>query len=179
VYRVLQDIARPAQVAAEPLRGIDGGEHSLASLAEEKATVVVFMANGCPTVRNYEERLKAAHAMWRAAGVQLVAINSNNPSLSPADTLAEMAKRASTRRFTFPYLKDREGVLAKAFAATCTPHAFVLDKDLRIVYEGRIDDSRMGTRVTCHDLSNAVAEVIAGRRVGVERTEPFGCGIVW
>ena len=71
-----------------------------------------------------------------------------------------------------------EGQLAWA-RAVCTPHAFVLDSHRRIVYSGRIDDSRMGNTITSRDLENAVADVVAGRPVAVSETEPFGCTIVW
>jgi hypothetical protein len=80
------------------------------------------------------------------------AVNANNPS--PPDTLAEMVKRASERKFSFPYLKDEESAVAKAFGAVCTPHAFVVDSEIRVLYSGRIDDSRMGDRITSKDLEN-------------------------
>lgn len=121
------------------LPGTDGQRHSLSSLAGARATVVIFVGNGCPTVRAYE----------------------------------------AERNFNFPYLKDGEGVLAKAFGAICTPHAFVLDSERRVVYSGRIDDSRLGDRITSKDLENAVDDIVAGRPMRVPHTDPFGCSIVW
>ena len=165
--------------AAIELRGVDGRSHSLASLAGSKATVVVFISNGCPTVRAYEARLAALHERYRSDGVQVVAINSNNSFLSPPDTYDEMVKRAADRSFTFPYLKDDDRVVAKAFGAICTPHVFVLDAQSRIHYSGRIDDSRVGDKITSRDLENALAEMLAGQPVTVSRTDPFGCAIVW
>jgi hypothetical protein len=120
--------------------------------------------------------LQDAH---RSAGVRVVAINANNPHLSPPDTFSEMVKRATTRTFNFPCLKDADGVVAKSFGAICTPHAFVLDAELKVVYSGRIDDSRVGDKLTSRDLENALADLVAGRPVAVRRTDPFGCGIVW
>ena len=105
--------------------------------------------------------------------------NPNNASLSPSDALAQMVKRSTTRGFNFTYLKDADGAVARSYGAVCTPHAFVLDSHRRIVYSGRIDDSRMGNTITSRDLENAVADVVAGRPVAVSETEPFGCTIVW
>ena len=116
---------------------------------------------------------------WRPSGIELIAINPNNASLSPPDTLAEMIRRSTTRAFNFAYLKDEDGSVARRFGAVCTPHAFVLDADRRIVYQGRIDDSRMGNTITSRDLENAVDDLLAGRPVAVTETEPFGCSIVW
>jgi hypothetical protein len=90
-----------------------------------------------------------------------------------------MIKRARTRAYNFPYLKDGDGAVARSYGAVCTPHAFVLDSHRQIVYRGRIDDSRMGKTITSRDLENAVADVVAGRPVTVGQTEPFGCAIVW
>jgi hypothetical protein len=93
--------------------------------------------------------------------------------------MPEMAKRAAERNFNFPYLKDEDGAVAKALGATCTPHAFVLDRDMHVVYSGRIDDSRLGDRITSKDLENAVDDLVTGQPVRVSRTDPFGCSIVW
>lgn len=169
----------PSDVLQFRLRGVDGEDHSLASLAGQIATVVVFISNGCPTVRAYEERLMAFQQARRSAGVSVIAINSNNPHLSPPDTYAEMVQRASKRNFKFPYLKDEDGKVAKSYGAVCTPHAFVLDSGLKMVYSGRIDDSRTGDKISSRDLENAVADVVAARPVAVDRTDPFGCSIVW
>jgi thiol-disulfide isomerase/thioredoxin len=161
------------------LHGVDGSRHSLSSLAGTRGTVVVFLGNGCPTVRAYEDRLMTMARAWRPSGVELIAINPNNASLSPPDTLAQMISRSTARSFNFPYLKDDDGSVARRFGAVCTPHAFVLDADRRIVYQGRIDDSRMGNTITSRDLENAVDDLLAGRPVAVTETEPFGCSIVW
>jgi peroxiredoxin len=161
------------------LLGVDGEHHSLSSLAGQTATAVVFIGNGCPTVRAYEDRLMALQDAHRSAGVRVVAINANNPHLSPPDTFSEMVKRATARTFNFPYLKDADGAVAKRFGAICTPHAFVLDGELKVAYSGRIDDSRVGDTITSRDLENALTDLVAGRPVAVRRTAPFGCGIVW
>jgi len=161
------------------LPDVKGEPHSLADVLGERGTVVVFVATGCPTARAYEDRLMALEDSLEADGMRLVAVNSNNPSLSPPDTMQEMSARATARQFNFAYLKDADGSLARSFGAACTPHAFLLDKDRRIVYDGRIDDSRVGDRITSRDLENAIADVVAGRAVKVQHTEPFGCSIVW
>jgi peroxiredoxin len=162
-----------------PLPGVDGERRSLSALGGSLATVVVFVAGGCPTVRSYEERLMRLHDAVRPHGVALVAVNSNNPYLSPPDTLAEMRKRARARNFNFAYLKDAEGTLARSFGAICTPHAFIVDSELHTLYRGRIDDSRVGDTVSRHELRDAIEAVIAGEPVSVPETEPFGCSIIW
>jgi peroxiredoxin len=158
--------------------GTDGRHYQLASFDDTPVLVLVFTCNGCPTVKANEGRLIALQEKYGPAGVGLVAINSNNASLSPADTLAEMVTRAEQMRFNFPYLKDADGSIARAYGALSTPHAFVLDHERRLRYKGRIDDSRDPARATRSDLEQALVDVLANRVVQIPETQPFGCAIV-
>lgn len=164
-----------------PLPAANGSasELSLASFASHPIIGIVFICTGCPTVRAFEDRLMALQADRASAGLQLVAINSNNPYLSPTDSLSDMRARARARGYNFPYLKDLDGAVARRFGAICTPHAFVLNAVREVAYQGRIDDQRAPERVTSRDLETAVDDLLAGRSVCVPRTEPFGCAIVW
>jgi peroxiredoxin len=163
----------------EELPAADGHHYGLASFAESAVLVVVFTCNGCPTVRVYDERMIALGEKYARRGVQLVAVNSNNPYLSPADTFPEMVTRARKAGYNFPYLQDEDGRVARMYGAVSTPHAFVFDGDRRLRYRGRIDDSRDPASVTSSDLDHAVADVLAGRSAEVPETQPFGCAIVW
>lgn len=160
------------------LLGVDGAHYSLATFARHPVLVVVFICTGCPTVKANEERLIALQERYGLAGAQLVAINANNPYLSPPDTYDEMVRRANAKGFNFPYLKDEDGAVAERFGAISTPHVFVLDAARRLVYKGRIDDARDPARATSSDLENALRDLFAGEPVAVPETQPFGCAIV-
>ena len=97
---------------------------------------------------------------------------------SPPDTFAEMSRRAQDKRFNFPYLKDEDGSVADQFGAISTPHVFVLDFSRRLVYKGRIDDTRDPARASYSDLENALRDIFAGTPVRVSETAAFGCAIV-
>ncbi len=161
------------------LLGADGRDYSLASFDDKPVLVLVFVGNGCPTVRLYEERLAELSRKHRDAGIQIALVNSNNAHLSPPDTYERMVERAERSALPFPYLKDPDGSLARSCGAICTPHAFAFDAERRLRYRGRIDDSRTGGRVTTHDLADAIADMVGGQSVRVPETAPFGCAIVW
>ena len=88
-----------------------------------------------------------------------------------------MVERAADDGYTFPYLVDAGQRVAKAYGATCTFHAFVLDGDRRLRYQGRFDNARLAENVTSHDLANALEDLLAGRAVEVPPTRPFGCSL--
>ena len=161
------------------LPGADGRSYSLSSFDTSAPLALVFVASGCPTVRYYGERLAALQRSRGVDGLQIVAVNANNPHLSPLDSLDEMRRRFAEAPWPFPYLKDASGDVARRCGAICTPHAFVFDGERRLRYRGRIDDSRTGRRVTRYDLEAAVDDVLGGRQVRVPETEPFGCAVVW
>jgi peroxiredoxin len=161
------------------LLGVDGQRHSLTSFDGKQVLVIIFSCNGCPTVKAAEDRLIAIQDTYAPGGVQLIAINSNNSYLSPADTYPEMVTRTKEKGFNFPYLKDEERRVARSYGAVRTPHVFVFDHDRKLRYRGRIDDSRDPAKVTSRDLQKGLEEILASKAVRVPETEPFGCAIVW
>jgi peroxiredoxin len=161
------------------LPGADGKGHSLASFAEKSVLVVIFSCNHCPYVKDYEGRMVAIQGDYAARGVQLVAINSNDEKAYPEDSFPEMVKRAKSKGFNFPYLRDESQKVVEAYGAVCTPHVFAFDKSRCLRYRGRIDDSRDPSKVTTHDLRNALDDILRGKDVRVPDTRPFGCSIKW
>ncbi len=161
------------------LLGTDGKQYSLSTFDDKKLLVLIFSSNACPTVKACEDRMISIQKDFAAKSAQLLAINSNNEHLSPADAFDEMAKRSRDKGFNFPYAKDLDRSVARSYGAICTPHVFVLDKDRILRYRGRIDDSRDASRVTSTDLRNALDNLLAGGVVRVSETKPFGCSIVW
>ena len=163
--------------AFEGLLGTDGARHGFSGVADRDALVLIFSSNRCPTAKAYVERMNALQRDYGPRGVQLIAINSNDPHLYPDESVPRMVERADEDRFAFPYLVDDGQRVAKAYGAACTFHVFLLDRARRLRYEGRFDDSRLPARVTSPDLRNALDDVLAGRDVSVAKTRPFGCSL--
>jgi peroxiredoxin len=161
----------------EDLLGTDGERYSLSRLADREAIVLIFSSNRCPTAKAYAGRMNALQADYAPRGVQLLAINSNDPHLYPDEGFARMGERALEDGYTFPYVVDSGQAVARAFGAACTFHVFVLDRERRIRYEGRFDSARLAENVTSHDLRDALDDILAGREVRVPVTRPFGCSL--
>lgn len=163
--------------AFEGLLAVDGRRYGFTSFSDQDALVLIFSSNRCPTAKAYGARMNMLQVEYGARGVQLLAINSNDPHLYPDESYSGMIQRAAEDGYVFPYLVDEGQVVAKAYRAACTFHAFVLDHDRRVRYQGRFDSSRIAANVTSHDLRNALDDILAGQDVRIASTRPFGCSL--
>jgi len=161
----------------EGLLGVDGQRYGLSTFADKPVLVLIFASNRCPTVKAYEGRLRHLQEDYAGSGVQLVAVNSNDPHLYPEESYERMVEFARESGYAFPYLLDGEQRTARAYGVTRTFHLFLLDASRRVRYQGRFDDSRIPARVTTDDLRNALVDVLSDRPVRVPATRPFGCSL--
>jgi peroxiredoxin len=163
----------------QDLKATDGRSYSLGSFDSKPVLVIIFSCNHCPYVQAYEDRMVTIQSDYGPKGVQLVAINSNDDRSYPEDSFPQMVKRAKSKHFNFVYLRDADQRVVDAYGAVCTPHIFAFDKERRLRYRGRIDDSKDPAKVGSHDLRNALDDLLTGRPVRVPDTRPFGCSIKW
>ena len=145
------------------LPGVDGKRHTLASVRGANGTVVMFLCNHCPYVKAVIDKIPRDMRELAALGVGSVAIMSNDAVAYPEDSFANMKAVAATHGFGFPYLYDESQDVARAYGAVCTPDLFGFDRDLKLVYRGRLDDAgrtpREGNR---RDLVEAMRAVARG-----------------
>jgi len=161
-----------AVVADFTLPDADGREHSLSSLKGKHGTVLIFVSTQCPVSNAYDERMEKLAQDLRARGVHVVGINSN-----VAETPADIKQHAAAKKLTFPVLKDRGNVIADRLDAQVTPEAYFLDASNKVVYRGRIDNSRNGDAITSQELRDAVEATLAGKPVAKAEARAFGCSI--
>jgi thiol-disulfide isomerase/thioredoxin len=171
------------------LSGIDGKTHSLKDYSADKVLAIVFTCNHCPTAQLYEGRIKKLADDYRGKGVALIAIQPNNPNAirldelgytDVSDSFEDMKIRAAYRHFDFPYLYDGDTqTTARAYGPKATPHIFIFDKDRKLRYEGRIDNSQRENLVKTQDARNAIDALLAGNAPPVDHTGVFGCSTKW
>ena len=172
------------------LPGIDGKTYTLESFKDAKVLAVVFMCNHCPTSQAYEDRVIKLTNDYAPKGVSVVAINPNHPASLRLDELGysdvgdsyeEMKVRAKNAHFNFPYLYDGDTEIASnKYGPVSTPHIFIFDKDRKLRYQGRIDDTE-NPKKTPHsqDARNAIDALLSGKEIPVTVTKVFGCSIKW
>jgi peroxiredoxin len=160
------------------LKNVDGEMVSLSDFPGAKGFIIAFDCNTCPMSKAYNDRIIALSAKYRHQDFPLIAINPNSPDLSSGDSYDEMVKIAEKKGYHFPYLYDESQTTVKAFGATNTPHVFVLNKELKVVYIGAIDDSpRDASKASHRYVEEAVDAVMAGEPVKIGKTKAVGCGV--
>jgi len=159
------------------LKGVDGKEHSLASINDAKGYVVIFTCNHCPYSVAYEDRIIALQNKYGPKGYPVVAINPNDADLYPSDGFDKMKERAKEKNFTFLYLHDEKQEVYPLYGASKTPHVFLLDNKRVVKYIGAIDDSTDPESVEQMYLSNAIDALINGQEPSPNVTKAIGCSI--
>jgi peroxiredoxin len=162
------------------LRGADGARHTLESVRGANGTVVMFICNHCPYVKAVIDKIVRDMGELAGHGVGSVAIMSNDPAEYAEDSFENMKAVAAHHRFPFPYVIDETQEIARAYGAVCTPDFFGYDKDLRLVYRGRLDASgRSSDPGAARELFTAMAAVARGERAPSVQHPSVGCSIKW
>ena len=179
---VIAGVAFASEVPAPPAIGstieefslpdVNGTERSLKSLAGKNGTVLLFISVQCPVSNAYNERMEKLAADYKAKGIAVIGINSN-----VAEDAAAAKSHAAEHKLSFPILKDAGNKIADKLGASVTPEAYFLDAGNKLVYHGRIDNSRNAAQVETSDLRNALDASLNGKPVEKSEAKAFGCSI--
>jgi len=140
-------------------------------------SVVFFTCNQCPYAKAFEPRLIEIAKAYEAKGVKFYAIDPNDDARFSEETLANMKDRAVTKGYPYPYLKDGDSSIARAYGARVTPHVYVVDGSGVLRYVGYVDDSARPEERAKTGLTDALDAMLANRPVPTASTHAFGCTI--
>ncbi len=165
------------------LKSTSGNMVALSDFADQKGVILIFDCNTCPYSQGYNERIKALHVKYADKGFPVVAVNPNDPNVSPGDSYEKMVAYAKAKDFPHTYLQDVTQEVARAFGATNTPHTFVLrnvNGNFQVAYIGAIDNNpRSGKDATKHYVEEAVNAILKGESPEVTSAKAIGCTIKW
>ena len=177
------------QAPAWSLKGVDDKDYKLSNYQDKDVLMIVFTANHCPEAQAAEWRLKKIVEDYKDKSFALVAISGNSPEgmrldelrfAVRGDSFEEMKDHAKEHSFNFPYLYDGDTQeVTKAYGALSTPHVFILNKERKLAYHGRLDDSKTIGDIKHHHAREAIDELLAGKAVTITKTRPFGCSTKW
>jgi hypothetical protein len=172
-------IGKKAPKADVKMADISGKQVSLNDIKKENGLLVIFSCNTCPFVLAWEDSYPALGEQCAKNNIGMVLVNSNEGKRKGADSMEEMKKHAADKNYNSFYAIDENSVLANAFGAKTTPHVYLFDKDMKLVYRGAIDDSEGRNDVTPKEnyLKNALDNLAAGKKVNPAETKSVGCSI--
>jgi len=144
------------------------------------ATVVVFTCNHCPYALAWHDRIIALAHDYADRGVRVLAINPNDATRYPRDSIEAMRARVQGGEFDgVPYLRDESQAVARAYDAETTPDVFVLDDAGLLRYRGAPDADYEDPSQRAIFLRDALDAILDGRDPEPAQTPPVGCSIKW
>ena len=153
------------------------------SLADLKGKVVVIEVTNheCPYVRKHYSggNMQAQQKEAAAKGVVWLSLVASGPGME-GYVEATKANEVTRSRNATPaaVLLDPQGVIARAYGATVTPHMYVIDAQGTLIYKGGIDSIRSSNpddvpRAKQY-VRQALEEVLTGKPVSEPSTRPYG-----
>jgi hypothetical protein len=160
------------------MQTVSGEEITLKQAADENGLVVIFSCNTCPWVERWEDRYPMVFDITEKNKIGMIALNPNEDYRERGDGMQDMVLRAKKMKYEFPYALDKDHKIADAFGATRTPHIYLFDADMKLVYVGAIDDNaRDANAVESFFLKDAIEQMVAGEKITQSKTKSLGCTI--
>jgi len=177
VVACAEELAVGAKAPAFSLVNATDGKTVAMKPDDGNLKVVVFTCNQCPYAKAFEPRIIELARRFQEQGIRFYAVDSNDDAKFAEETLENMKARATEKGYPFPYLKDGNSAIARAYGARVTPHVFVVDGTGSVRYRGYVDDSAKPDERKTEGLSNALYALLNGRDVANNDTRAFGCSI--
>jgi thioredoxin-related protein len=140
------------------------------SAAGKKALVVVFLSAKCPCSASHIEELKSLSHDYPE--FNFVGVHSN------VDEGVDFSKVYFAKEvLPFTVIQDVNAVIADQFQAFKTPHAFVVDADGKILYQGGVSSSKNFAQAENKFLRDALQHLHLGQAVAKPEGRTLGCSI--
>jgi peroxiredoxin len=149
-----------------------------------KTVVLEWTNDGCPYVRKHygTGNMQALQKKWTDQGIVWLSVISS-PVGEQGFADGARANSLTTERKATPtaVLLDPKQQVARAYAATSTPHMYIIKPDGVLAYAGGIDDKPTSRAADVKDAKNfvdeALAELKAGKPVSNSTTRAYGCTV--
>jgi len=160
------------------MRDVNGVERQPLHVDSGKANILFFITNECPISNAFAREIARICADYSSKGFGCDLVYADA-------SITDVQARQHAQEFghgDYPRLVDRKHELVKAAGVTVTPEAAVINREGKVVYRGRIDDSfaalgQPRRAVKNADLRAALDAVAVGRQVETPVTKALGCYI--
>ena len=160
------------------LTGIDDRTHSLGDYGKN-GMLIIFMCNHCPYVKAKSAALNELYDKY-GDKIDMIGINSNDPTGYPEDSFENMKKIAVEKGFKFDYLVDTTQEVARRYGAVCTPDPFLFNKDRKLVFHGRLDNAmKPDDSPTEKTMAENIQRMLDDKKIENDFEPSIGCSIKW
>lgn len=172
-------IGEQAPLADREMIDISGDNLSLNDLKEKNGLLVIFSCNTCPFVIGWEDQYPLLADIAERNDIGMVLVNSNEKKRSGEDSMEAMQEHAKEAGYKSAYVIDENNVLADAFGARTTPHVYLFDQDMKLVYRGSINDKyeNKDKKASKYYLQDAIVAMMSGKEIDPSETRQIGCSI--
>lgn len=173
------EIGSVAPMVDYKMQDIGGKEYSLSDLKKENGLLVIFSCNTCPFVLTWEDTYPELYEVANLNGLGMVLVNSNTKKRSDEDSMEAMRSHAKKAGYKMPYLVDEKNKLADAFGARSTPHVYLFNNEMELVYRGSINNKYENKTKVADKfyLKNAIKAMLTGEKIDPADTKEIGCSI--
>ena len=157
-----------------------------AKLEDQRGRFVVleWYNDGCPFVRKHYDSKNMQGLQSKYKGkVTWLTLNSSAKGRQGYLEGDKAAKNMYTKEqmAAMSLLLDSSGKVGKAYGAKTTPHMFIIDPKGEVVYQGAIDSISSADPDDISKATNYVDEALtsalAGRKIAMAKTQPYGCSV--
>lgn len=178
IYDTL-NIGDDAPMANTKMKATDSKSYALTDIKKENGLLVIFSCNTCPFVLEWEDQYPKLATLANQKEIGMVLVNSNEAKRENDDSMEAMKAHYTKAGYNMPYVLDEKHKLADAFGARTTPHVFLFDKNMKLVYKGLINDMYETREKTISKtyLEDAMKNASMGKEISPNSTKERGCSI--
>lgn len=157
--------------------GVRGKSTSATDWQGNAYTVLFFLGPECPLCENYALNFNELYDEFHSDSIRFYGVFSGT-----SYSEEEIVGYKNAFGVKMPFYFDPDFALANGVDATVTPEVVVLDKNLKTVYRGAIDNWAVTVRkhrqvVTEYYLKDVLTALENGQEPPFKITEPVGCFI--
>lgn len=154
---------------------LDNNKFPFAEIGNNQASVFVFLAPDCPLCEGYSLTINKLQQEFEKDSIRFYGIFPGT-----LYSREEMKQYLEEYRMNLPCILDPELKFTRKLGATVTPEVFLVDKEGKAMYHGRIDNwafglSKKRTVITEHNLRDALIAFREGKPIAINYREAIGC----
>lgn len=137
----------------------------------KKDVVIIFLSKDCPCSKgnlSYINELSKNYPNFKFIGIHA----------KKDSTIEQLRDYLADKKINFEMINDNDMKMTNAFGALKTPHAFILNQQGEIIYNGGITNTTFPENAKTFYLKNTLNEITNNQPISKSETKTFGCFIV-